>query len=169
MSIRKLRESLAAHQWKTIVLDLLVVITSILLAFQIDDWAKQRGEFRMERAYLHRLKQDLQIEQNLMDAAIEYANSRIQAVRLLDRAVTDPAGTIDNLKSLPWALETATWRSFPQINAFVYSELLASGNLSLVRSDALRRLLAEHYTALRNYARVGLDMQAQSNHTHQYK
>lgn len=62
---------------------------------------------------------------------------------------------------MPWAIETAAWRSFPQITAFVYGELQSTGNLSLVSSESLRRDLAEHYQKLQHDSRVGLDLEAQ--------
>jgi hypothetical protein len=58
-------------------------------------------------------------------------------------------------------LEKATWRSFPQINAFVYTELQSSGNLALIRSEPLRRELANYYSSIRHYSRVGLDLNLQ--------
>ena len=62
---------------------------------------------------------------------------------------------------MPWAVETATWRSFPQINAFVYHELQSTGRLTLLSSNRRRRSLAEHYAALQHDARVGEDLTAQ--------
>ena len=96
-----------------------------------------------------------------MDAAIEYADQRIEAAKMLDRVLADPTVAIQSHESLPWAVETATWRSFPQINAFVYTELQSSGNLALIQSDSLRRKLANHYTYFQHESRVGLDLEAQ--------
>lgn len=59
------------------------------------------------------------------------------------------------------ALETATWISFPQINAFVYTELQSSGNLALIQSESLRRELANHYTSIQHYSLFGLDLNIQ--------
>ena len=59
------------------------------------------------------------------------------------------------------ALETAAWTSFPQINAFVYTELQSNGNLALIRSESLRRELANHYTSVQHYSLFGLDLNIQ--------
>src|SRR4029079_4448596 len=83
------------------------------------------------------------------------------AARLLDRVAKRPELDAADAPKLPAALRTVTWRSFPQVDGFVYRELLNSGKLALIRSDALRRDLAQHYTALENYAQVGADLEAQ--------
>ena len=161
MILSRMREQIASHNWFAVGVELLVVIVGILIALQVSDWATEREHRATERTYLQRLHDDLQRENEEMDARVVFANSRIEAARLLDRVAKDPALDAVEMKQLPWALRTVTWRSFPQIDGFVYRELQSSGNLALIRSDALRRHLAEHYTSLENYAQVGSDLEAQ--------
>ena len=71
-----------------------------------------------------------------------YVNDRMQAVRLLEKLVKDSSNEGISYGSLPWAIETATWRSFPQIASFVYRELQSTGNLALIQAESLRRNLA---------------------------
>ena len=96
-----------------------------------------------------------------MDEAYAYGQSRIDAAMLLEVIVANPSVAEEQSSALPRALETVSWRSFPQIDAFVYGELQSSGKLSLIRSVSLRRDLANHYTSVRNYSRVGLDLDIQ--------
>jgi hypothetical protein len=156
-----LRKHLTEHNWFAVIVDLLVVVTGILVAFQIQNWAEEQKINRLELEYLSRLIEDFQVEIGNMDSALEYAESRIEAVMFLDSVLADSAVATESPELLPWAIETATWRSFPAINSFVYSELQSSGNLALIRSESLRNGLAAHYTTLNHYSRVGLDLQAQ--------
>ena len=103
--------------------DLLVVVVGIPLALQLSGWVQERQDRLSERGYLVRLRDDMEIERARMDAALRYANQRIEAVRLLERLVADPALATEEPARVPWAVETASWRSFPQIGAFVYGEL----------------------------------------------
>jgi len=153
-----LRKNLTEHNWLEVVVNVSVVIVSILLAFQIDRWAEQNRNQNLGVEYLIRLKQDLQMETGQMDSALEYVGDRMQAVRLLEKLVEDPTNEGISRKSLPWAIETATWRSFPQIASFVYRELQSTGNLALIQAESLRRNLAGHYTSLQNDAQIGLDL-----------
>jgi cell division septum initiation protein DivIVA len=144
-----------------LALEVAVVILGILIAFQIDRWAEERRDLKQEYEYLLRLKEDLQIEIRGMDQAIEHTESRIAAILFIEEAIEDPSVARDRPAYLPTALETSTWRSFPQVNAFVYTELQSTGNLALIRSDSLRRALAEYYSSIRHYSRVGLDLDIQ--------
>ena len=158
---QRLRRSLAESRYGPLGLEIVVVILGILIAFQIDRWAEERRDRSHEFEYLLRLQEDLRIEILGMDEAIEYAESRIAAVLLLEEVIANPSIVKEQPGSLPVALETATWRSFPQINAFVYTELQSSGNLALIQSEPLRRELANYYSSIRHYSRVGLDLDMQ--------
>ena len=159
--LERLRRNLANTNYVPLVLELLVVILGILIAFQIERWAEERRAREQEYEYLVRLKEDLNIEIRHMDEAYAYAQSRIEAAVVLEEIVANPSISGDQAVALPLALETVSWRSFPQIEAFVYSELQSSGNLALIRSVSLRRSLANHYTSIRSYSRVGLDLDIQ--------
>jgi hypothetical protein len=157
----RLRKNFAESNYGPLMLEIVVVILGILIAFQIDRWAEDRRDREQEYDYLVRLKDDLHIEIQSIDNAIEYAKSRIAAVLLLEEVIANPSFAIEQPGAVPAAIETATWRSFPQIDAFVYSELQSTGNLALIRSESLRRDLANHYSTLRHHARVGLDLDIQ--------
>jgi hypothetical protein len=146
-----------------LALEIIVVILGILIAFQIDRWAGERREHEQELAYLLRLQDDLKIEMSGMDAALQIAEARISDVMILEKALDDSSVTREQPGNVVTAVEKATWRSFPQINAFVYSELQNTGNLGLIRSDRLRRELASHYSSIRHYERVGLDLTIQQH------
>ena len=161
MVIRRISKRLRDHSWFAVLVDLLVVVAGILIALQLGAWAEANEDRSLEEAYLERLAEDLEIERGRMEAAGRYAENRLAAVRLLARIAAEPSLAAAQPSRVPWAVETATWRSFPQINAYVYRELQSTGRLALVRSEALRRMLAEHYTALQHDARVGEDLSAQ--------
>lgn len=157
----RLKRIIAGNNYASVALELLVVVFGILIAFQIDHWAEDRREREQEYEYLIRLKEDLQFENSRMDRAHDFAQSRIDAAILLEAVVADPSIAENEPSALPWALETVAWRSFPQIDAIVYSELQNSGNLALIRSVSLRRELAGHYTSIRHEAGVGLVLATQ--------
>lgn len=157
----RMRLNLAESNYGALGLEILVVILGILIAFQIDRWSEDRRDRKQEHDYLIRLKEDLQLEINSIDEAIQFAESRIAAVVLLEGAIANPVNVMDRPGDIPVAMETATWRSFPQISAFVYTELQSTGNLALIRSESLRRKLANHYASIRHYSRVGLDLDIQ--------
>jgi hypothetical protein len=159
--LERLRRNLTESKYGPLGLEMVVVVLGILMAFQIDRWAEERHDRTQEYNYLLRLKEDLQIEIRGMDKAIQYAEDRVAAVLLLEKVIANPSIVKEQHGTLPVALETATWRSFPQISAFVYTELQSSGNLALIQSEPLRRELANYYSTIQHYSRVGLDLEIQ--------
>jgi len=159
--LERLRQNFAKSNYGSLALEIVVVILGILIAFQIDRWAEDRRDREHEYGYLVRLKDDLQGEIQNMDEALQNAESRIADVLLLEEAIANPTTVLERPGAIAAAVETATWRSFPQINAFVYSELQSTGSLVLIRSESLRRYLANHYSSIRHHERVGFDLNIQ--------
>ena len=161
MLFKRLSRKIAEHDWFAVAIELLVVIVGILIALQVDEWSADRGRRAEEHTYLQRLRDDLLREDAAMERRIAVAKTRIETARLLEKVARGPELEPADVPRLATALRVVTYRSFPQIDAFVYRELVSSGKLGLIRSDALRRDLADHYAALENYAQVGTDLEAQ--------
>ena len=159
----KLRSNFSRARLTSFGLEILVVIFGILIAFQIDSWAESVRERSQEREYLLRLRQDLAAEIAIMEAGKLRARNRIAAAQLLQRLAADPGLAAEQTFDVVESLEKVAWRSFPPINAYVYTELQSTGKLALIRSDSLRRALAEYYTALELDERVGVDIRLQED------
>src|SRR5688572_4608935 len=156
-----LRRAFARQDWVAVAIELIVVVLGILIALEVDQWAQRRQEHDLEKAYLLQLKEDLRTEYGRATDAESWAKDRLKAVEVLNRVATDHAAAAADPAAVLWAIETASWRSFPKGNAFVYDELQSSGHMRLIRSVALRRLLAEHYAKLAIDAWVGEDREAE--------
>ena len=157
----RLRRNLTESNYGLIGLEMVVLILGILIAFQIDRWAEEIRDRDQEFEYLLRLKEDLQIEIQSMDSVLEFARTRVADIMFLEEVIANPDAFTEQLDAVPVAMEMASWRSFPQINAFVYTELQNSGKLALIRSEILRRELANHYTTIQHYSRFGLEVAAE--------
>ena len=160
--LAKLRKNLIEANYGALGVEIVVVILGILIAFQIDRWAQERREREQEHHYLVRLKEDLQFEIGLMADSLEYAEQRIAAAHLLEDATTNPKIAAERPNNFAEALERVTWRSFPNISAYVYTELQSTGNLSLIRSDVLRRNMADYYSFIQHEAGIGFDLEIQN-------
>jgi hypothetical protein len=163
--LAKLRKNLIEANYGNLLLEIVVVIAGILIAFQIDRWAQERRESAQEHHYLVRLKEDLQFEIGLMDDSFRFAEQRIAAAQLLEDAAINPKIATERPNAFAQALERVTWRSFPYISAYVYTELQSTGNLSLIRSDVLRRDMADYYSFIQHESGIGLDLEIQNMFT----
>lgn len=155
--LNRIHRRLQSSSVSGLAAEIVVVILGILIAFQIDSWASERRDRAEEREYFGRLQADLRAEIELMDNALRFAQNRIDAVRLLEEVVADPNSAVGRGDDLAVSLESVTWRSYPQINAFVYSELQATGKLALIRSHDILDALAYHYTRIQHNSRVGTE------------
>ena len=128
----RLTNRLRQHSWLAVGIDLLVVVLGIMIALQVDGWRQRREDRELEQVYLRRLREDLQIERGRMDAAEGFAERRYRGCAPAGSAGFYPAIAIQEPAQVVRAIETASWRSFPRINAFVYGELLSTGRLTLL-------------------------------------
>jgi hypothetical protein len=154
--MKRLRQSIGDIRYGTLALELIVVVLGILIAFQIDRWAEERGDRSAEYEYLVRLKDDLQMEMQSFDRSTRRAESRISSILAIERAIANPSFA-QNRNQLPAAVARAFWRTFPEIGAFVYTELQSTGNFTLIRSESLRRDLAGYYSQIQSATQVGTE------------
>lgn len=159
--MNRFRVALSRQDWVAFAVELIVVVLGILIALQVNQWAQGRQDRDLEKTYLLRLKEDLQIEYARATDAESWAKDRLEAVELLNRLVADPALATSDPAAVLWAIESASWRSFPKGNSFVYNELQSTGHMRVIRSVSLRRKLAEHYAQLAIDAWVGEDRAAE--------
>jgi hypothetical protein len=151
----------ARQDWTAVAIELAVVVAGILIALAVDQWADRRGERQLEGVYLARLHDELQTEYSIATAAEGWARARLEGVEKLADLTADPERAARSPNGVPWAIETASWRSFPRVSAFVYNELQDTGQMRLISSFELRRRLADHYDQLASVARVGEDRSAE--------
>lgn len=164
MLTRRIADRLRSHDWLAVGIELVVVIAGILIALQVDQWSSDRADRARERAYLERLADDLSAEQEGVRNAEVFARNRLDAVALLEDMADGAVAQGTDPRRIPWAIETASWRSFPKTNAYVVTELQASGQMGLLRSVALRNALADHYAQIAHFGRVAEDLSAQQRY-----
>ena len=157
----RISKALARQDWAAVAIELVVVVVGILIALGVGQWAEQRSERQRERLSLERLHDDLQIEYAVATSAEGWARVRLEAIEKLADLTAHPEHAGLDPSSVPLAIETASWRSFPQVSAFVYNELQDTGQMRLIRSFELRRGLADHYGRLGTDARIGEDRAAE--------
>ena len=157
MLLRRIAQHLKSENWVAVVLDLLVVVVGIVIAFQVERWYEGRRDLEVEQSYLRRLRADLETEMEQFEEIVTRTGTRLEQCRILEAAFADPAKAAEQPMEFVIAMERVTWRSFPVITAYTYGELVSSGRMTLLRSQDLRLRLAEYYTLLEETRRLGLE------------
>lgn len=128
--------------WPRIVVEGVVIVASILLAFAIDAWWGDRQRQEAEQVVLQALLDDLRIKQALLSDMNGFSKAIVESAETLLRiaggAKEEPNDeTIDRLIGDTWWYSNeALWDSAPM------NLLAAGGNLSLVTNPRLVQELA---------------------------
>jgi hypothetical protein len=125
--------------------EIAVIVIGILIALAVDRWKEARSERRLEREYLEGLERDLrQDSTRLSDYCDEVTTALAEAENLLEvlRGTAEPAGD-----SFGGQLIRTANGNEPIYSLTAYTEL-SSGNLRLIRNDALRHQIVEYYSAI---------------------
>jgi hypothetical protein len=125
-----------------LLLEALVVIASILIAFALDAWWDQRAERRTEAAHLRALQSDFEQNVARLERAVRTEQRIAEASRgLLLLASTSAASPSNDSLSVLMARVFTSTRFDPVMGA--YAAVVSSGGLAQIRDDSLRLALAD--------------------------
>lgn len=161
MILRHVMQHVRDQNWAAVVLDFMIVVFGILLAFQITEWSAERQQRLAEGRYLAELSRDLQADID------ELRGGRLQSLWRLrigesilrsldpsfeqpaffpvptDDLITDAENDRSEFSDYVFAALTST---FILIGVdYTFDELVQSGNLGVLSNRALVNQLAAYY------------------------
>lgn len=140
MRVRHIARHIGSQNWMAVGIDLLIVVLGVFLGLQAQDWNQRRQDRDAEQAYLARLESDFDlIESRLRQCLATYRNS-FDALGRVKRAV---AGEDDG-DSLAGSLIAMTADTLSPGRSATFVEMLSSGDLSILRDEALRNALVAY-------------------------
>jgi len=123
-----------------------VILFSILLAFAVDAWWQDRGDIRLERDYLVGLLSELEDSRLELDSdLVARAELELGLERLIMSSDGSPPPPVDSARATLGRARTT--RQFAPVRS-VFDDLVSSGRLQLLRSDAIRAGLLIYAQAL---------------------
>ena len=145
MILSRLKKHLKEQNWFAVILEILIVVIGLLIAFQIDRWYDASKELKREISYLERLNENLEKDSIDLQLNIEFYN-KVFNYGQLALAYSEGADIGD---ATSWDILVALFHSsqiWPIIpGASTYEELKSAGELSLIRSLDLRNDLVFYY------------------------
>ncbi len=133
--------------WLRIIVQGVVIVGSILLAFAIDAAWDVRQDRVQEAAYLAGILVDLRSDStDLADRQVTAIRGLEAADRLLELR-RDPGSTAPADSLAMWFLHSAFVDNF-QVLDHTYREVLGAGGLSVIRDESLRRQIADYYRSI---------------------
>ena len=148
MIIQRMARFMRQHDWFAVVVEVLVVIVGLMLAFQLDRWWEQRGEHAQEAEYVARLIADIKTDIPNIESAIELAGLRREMADLLIAAVDDPDAALDRPVEFIASVRQSAFTYSPNLASHTFEDMQSTGNLRLLRQLEIRDSLYDYY----NYA-----------------
>ena len=147
MKFLKFIKSAGTFDFKYLIIELIIVVCGILIAFWINTSWDKRARLDRENQYINALKIELQQAQDGFHKNIDVFKQDIKASLILLNHINSGPKSLssDSLYSLLWQLEPPK-KYFPR--KAVLDDLIASGVLSTIESELLRRSIASYSNLL---------------------
>ncbi len=159
MLLRRVTENVKAQNWTAVAVDFVIVVTGILIAFQITNWNEARHDRRDEQRYLAELAVNLEADLAQVRSGQEASLQRVAAAEaILTKAAPDydrprffpeinrdlpSPGPFDDY---PYASLTAYF--FMVSSSSTFEELIQTGNISVISNRSLVKELTGYYDRL---------------------
>ncbi|MEL4455271.1 DUF6090 family protein [Lutimonas vermicola] len=132
--------------------EIILVVIGILIALQINNWNQDRIEHKETKVLLSNLKLDivaniskLKEQQNGLRQRKEWADFVLKSLK--EQRVADSAMFITAITRVGWIIDYS--QSFP-----TYNEIVSSGKLSYIKSESLKKALANYQTQVEDYWQI---------------
>ena len=144
MLLRRLNDHLKSQNWAAVVLDFIVVVIGIFLAFQIERWYASERDAANACERLSVLSDDLFKNREILEDQILLREEQIESAGILLQLDTRNANEIgpDEFYKL---LATVSNITTPRFQRGAYDLLISTGQLDLIRLPELKSALAEFY------------------------
>ncbi len=129
-------------RWSEYLIELLVVIIGISIAFSIENYAANRKEKGEELQHLKGLMDDLEKDAKSFEEFAGYVGNTLNYVRRLNELIRDKDVGNDSLNFL---LLRAGWVSSTEPRSIGYNSLKTSGDLDKLSNFELRKSIVYHY------------------------
>jgi len=145
MYLNRLANHIRKLDWFVVVIEILVVVIGLMMAFQLDRWWEAKGEQKLEVVYIQRLMVDIESDIPEIELSIELAAMRKDYVDLLMAVSEDPNVASEQPASFLVAIDQAAFTASPVLTDNTFEELRSTGNMRLIRNQALKNSLHDYY------------------------
>lgn len=133
------------QNWFAIAIDFVIVVLGVFLGIQAANWNESRKERVEERRYYAQILDDLRADQQTLQFALRKAAEFDAAAEETLLAIR--SGVPSNVSPGHFAvgIHLAGFLFIPRPARSTYDELISTGNLGLLRSEAAKRAIADYY------------------------
>lgn len=144
MILARLSKAIRTQNWFAVVLEFIVVVAGVLVAFLVTEWRMAAAAGLEETRILERLHADIEnVTNDRWDWAADRANNRdllLSAGRLL---YAGEAGELSQAQCN--AIAQSHVFNSPSLALPILTELESTGEMDLIRNDGIRRAMSQHF------------------------
>ena len=135
------------QNWFAVAIDFFILVAGVFLAIQAANWNDSRKERVEERRYYAQILDDLRVDQQKLQDALQRSAKYDLAAENTLRAIR--SGIPPNSTPGRFAVDIhhAGWLYIPRPSRRTYDELISTGNLGLLRSEAAKAAIADYYAS----------------------
>lgn len=144
MILRRLKEHLRKENWFAVILEFVVVVVGLFLAFQLDRWYEAQRIQSDQSVHLASLTEDFRENERRLVGSIQRAEEKTKAVIALRDEIrkSGPDSSVSELNGL--VAKTTFLTAFHPVNT-TYENLISGGALVDLPYPELKKELAEFY------------------------
>jgi hypothetical protein len=144
MILRRITANFRRQDWSAVTIELIVVVLGVFIGLQASNWNENRQTDAKSADFTRRLRADLRVEAWAWEYQIGYSNDVLANAKRAADALSGKTPLSD--EALLLAGYRATQFEFTARRRATYDELTSTGEIDLIRDQALRDLAMDLYT-----------------------
>jgi len=143
MILQRIAASLRKHAWRTVLLEILIVVVGIVIGLQADDWNKARSDRALEHEYLQRIYFDLQGTLAQKPENDQWNRDRLAQQSMILHALWSGVLAEEDRQAFQTGLLWFGFVGGVDVQWSTVDELHSSGSMGLIRDVALRSMILQ--------------------------
>ncbi len=133
--------------WVNHLIELIVVIIGITIAFMLNNWREDFKNHQLERKYLNSFLDDLRSDASDLDTTIQFNEKKLQRLqRFLKEQIRSNRLDPDSAEQILFEMLT---NYLPVFKQNTYESVKNSGNFNLISDYSLKEAIVSYYTRLK--------------------
>ena len=147
MILRRITKHVKDQNWFAVFIDFLIVVIGVFIGIQVANWNAASKDLAKEQVYLTRLSQELNVTIERLEGGSEYFLTSVNAYQFLLDSINEfrnnPDTYVADENALMLAFDNINLGRVPASSPAVFEEMVANGELTLIRNTKLRQALYE--------------------------
>ncbi len=131
--------------WRYALGEFAIVVLGVLAALGVDNWNSDRKDRLLEIEYIVAILEDLRKDDAATQFSMEEAETNSNLGRILLKAMDEETVSVAASEFVT-AAARSSWLHIPTYTRVTFNDLMSTGNLRLIRSNAIRASISTYYT-----------------------